>query len=68
MIMTDSEKSLILQYLISQQTSLDYDVLETRTNLDNLPIRSRVFAYEEALLRKVTFDKFAHDLCALLNL
>lgn len=68
MIMTDSEKSLLLQYLIGQQQSLDFDVLETRRNMDMCPVRSRVLAYEESLFRKCIFDKSAHDLCALLNL
>ena len=66
--MTDRERSLLLQYLIGQQQSLDYDVLESRVRMDNLPIRSHVLAYEESLLRKAVFDKFAHDLCVLLNI
>lgn len=66
--MTEDEKNMIKMYLINEGLRLDRLVLDCRSTYDT---RGTIRSYMKLLAAsaaKEEFDKFNHDLCALLNI
>lgn len=66
--MTESEKSLLALYLVNQGLQLDMQLSAARLAMDMKMNCVNCMRLTEAEIRKESFDKFQHDLCALLNI
>lgn len=66
--MTIPEKELLSMYLVNQGLRLDTEVLRAKRLWDTRKDIRACMALLDALYRKNAFDKFSHDLCALLNI
>lgn len=66
--MTASEKHLISMYLVNQGLRLDMELSAARLKFDMEESCPNCYALMLAWDQKKAFDKFQHDLCALLNI
>lgn len=66
--MTSAEKELLSMYLVNQGLQLDTEVLRAKRYWDTRKDLRACTALLDALYRKNAFDKFSHDLCALLHI
>ena len=66
--MTASEKHILSMYLSSEGIRLDMDVENAQRLFELQRSRFRLVQLNDSILRKECFDKFSHDLCALLNI
>lgn len=65
--MTPSEKHLLDMYFINQGLRLDMELSAARLAMDMKMNCINCMRLTEAEIRKEDFEKFQHDVCALLN-
>ena len=66
--MSEYEKQLLSMYLVNQGLRLDRELLDAKRIWDTRQTYAACMALLGALQRKKDFDKFQHDLCALLQI
>lgn len=66
--MTAAEKQILSMYLANEGVRLDMAVDDAQRLFQLQWSRLRLMQLNEAIIRKECFDKFSHDLCALLNI
>ena len=66
--MTNDEKELLCMYFVNQGLRLDRAFLGAKRSWDTRHDYRACMALLDALQHKTAFDKFSHDLCALLNI
>ena len=66
--MSEYEKQLLSMYLVNQGLRLDREFLDAKRLWDTRQTYAACMALLGALQRKQDFDKFQHDLCALLQI
>lgn len=66
--MTEDEKNMIKMYLINEGLRLHVAVLDCKSTYDTRGTARACMKLLEAVKAKEAFDKFNHDLCALLNI
>ena len=65
--MTDKERDLIVQWVISRKTDLDYQVLESQRCHD-MRVFGSAYQYCVHILEREFFDKYTQQLFSLLNI
>ena len=65
--MTNDERELLSAYFVNQGLRLDTEVLAARQLLYTTKSKRACTALYDAIQRKEDFNKFQHDVCALLN-
>lgn len=66
--MTEDEKNIIKMYLINEGNRLHVELLDCKSTYDARGTTRTLIKLLEAAKAKEAFDKFNHDLCALLNI
>lgn len=66
--MTQDEKELLKMYFVNQGLRLDSEVLSARTLSNTRRDKRGCMALLYSLERKEAFNKFMHDVCALLDI
>lgn len=66
--MTTEENEMLRQYLVNQALRLESEASEAFSVLCTRKDIGACIVLLGALYRKQTFDKFSHDLCALLHI
>lgn len=66
--MTETEKDLLRAYLVNEGMRRDSDLIVARQVYLHNRSETGCIRILRAHIAKATFDKLAHDLCALLNI
>ena len=66
--MSPAEKHILSMYLVNESMRLDMAVENAQRLFEMQWTRLRLMQLNEAIIHRECFNKFSHDLCALLNI